>query len=106
MHNITTLAELDTILAEGNPVVLDITAPAWCPPCKLLEPHYNAAEAQVPLVTFVKADADNAHEISAHFGVMSVPTVLFFPPNGGEVQKVQARTVLKIIDELDSLTQE
>jgi thioredoxin 1 len=62
-------------------------AAEWCGPCKRLSPiiheiasHYDGKAKVAHL------DVDNAPEIAAQFGIMSVPTVLLFK-NGKKVSE-------------------
>ena len=57
---------------------------AWCGPCKRLAPIVeDLAGEYAGRVDIVHIDVDEARETASKFGVMSVPTLLFF--NKGEV---------------------
>lgn len=52
---------------------------AWCPPCRALEPVLS--ELSVTLsgkVEIFKVDVDKQPDLSAKFGIRSLPTVLVF----------------------------
>ncbi len=52
---------------------------AWCGPCKMLAPTIeDLAEKYEGRVTVGKVDVDEEGELAARFGVMSIPTVIFF----------------------------
>ena len=57
---------------------------AWCGPCKKLKPVIEElAEEYEGRVDVVYVDVDEARQTATDYGVMSVPTLLFF--RGGEV---------------------
>ena len=67
----------------GNkPAVVDFYAD-WCRPCKQLAPVLEelAAEYQDEIVVY-KVNTDNDPELAQAFGITSIPTLIFIPPNG------------------------
>lgn len=92
--------ELQTVITSNPNVVVDFSAPSWCVPCQRLAPHYRAAALNLrESWVFAEVDIDQAPEIQAHYGIMSVPTVLKFV-NGQQVGPVQGRTALALVKEL------
>jgi thioredoxin 1 len=67
------------IVEHGRGLALvDFTAD-WCPPCRVLAPHIDALARDLgPDVAVVKVDVDDHPDIAARFGVLSMPTLLFF----------------------------
>ena len=77
MQNINT-EKFDEILKGDKPVVCDFFA-TWCGPCKMLAPVMEkAAEAYGDKAEFVKVDVDENMELSARYGIMSIPLVAVF----------------------------
>jgi thioredoxin 1 len=66
------------VVKSSQPVVVDFYAD-WCGPCKMIEPVvHSLADEYKGKVKFVKVDTDTNQELAAQFGIMSIPTVMFF----------------------------
>ncbi len=66
------------VLKSQVPVLLDFSA-EWCGPCKRLEPVVKAiATEYVGRLKVARLDIDRSQAIAVKYGIMSVPTVLFF----------------------------
>lgn len=76
----------DEVVKSSEPVVVDFYAD-WCGPCKMIEPviHQLSKEYQGK-VKFVKVDTDANQELAMQFGIMSIPTVMFF--SKGKVEDI------------------
>ncbi|MEE9263803.1 MAG: thioredoxin [Vicinamibacteria bacterium] len=73
--------DTEVIQAE-EPVLVDFSA-TWCGPCQQLSPIIDElAEEYSGKVKVGKVDIDKSQDVAGKFGIMSVPTVLFF--KGGE----------------------
>lgn len=68
---------------EGNlPAVIDFYAD-WCGPCKMVAPIIEElAEEYKNQVTFYKINTEEQQELSAVFGIRSIPSILFIPSEG------------------------
>ena len=67
-------------------IVIDAWAP-WCGPCKMLAPIIEAlAKENAGKVVFGKLNTDQNPKISMKYGIMSIPTLLYFK-NGQLVHK-------------------
>ena len=51
---------------------------AWCGPCRAFAPTFEAASEAHPDVVFGKVDTDAQPELSAGFGIRSIPTLMVF----------------------------
>ena len=71
-------ANFKAILAEGKPVVVDLWAP-WCGPCRMMAPIVDELATEYEgKVIIGKLNVDENSDIPAEFGIMSIPTMLFF----------------------------
>src|SRR5690349_20631497 len=72
VREVTDATFADEVLAAEAPVVVDFWAP-WCGPCKAIEP----ALEELPLEV-VKLDIEANPAMAARYGVLTLPTVIFF----------------------------
>jgi len=91
------------VLKSSVPVVVDFTA-TWCGPCQKLAPIIeDLAAAFNGRAKVGKLDIDDNSDIATQFGILSVPSVLFFR-NGQEVGRLigltPKETLRKKIEEL------
>lgn len=71
----------------------------WCGPCKMLGPVLE----QIDFVEVVKINVDNHPDLATKYGVMSIPTMIFFK-DGEELKKeIGFRNLNEIKDIYDSL---
>jgi thioredoxin len=70
--------EAEIVNSQGVSLV-DFGA-TWCGPCKALAPVIDelAGEYAERGVKIGKCDVDEAGDLAAKFGIMSVPTIIFF----------------------------
>ena len=79
-----TLVEVDgknfeeQVLKSDRPVMVDFAA-EWCPPCKVLSPLVEEiAREYEGRAVVAHLDVDRAPDLARTYGVLSVPTVVFF----------------------------
>lgn len=68
---------------EGKrPAVVDFYA-EWCGPCKMLAPILDElAKEYEGKVDIYKVNTEEQQELSAMFGIKSIPSILFIPTEG------------------------
>jgi thioredoxin 1 len=76
----------ELVLKSEKPVVVDFWA-EWCGPCRMIGPLINEMSKEFEGKALVgKVNVDQNANVSAQFGVRSIPTVLFIK-NGEVVDK-------------------
>ena len=74
------------VLQSDKPVLIDFWAP-WCGPCKMAAPVIEELAGEYKgKAVIAKVNVDEANELAAKYGVMSIPTVIVVK-NGEEVDK-------------------
>lgn len=93
--------KFDDLISKGI-VVVDFYA-NWCGPCKILGPVIEKLSQLENDVNFVKIDVDKHEEIARNYGIMSIPTLIFFK-NGKQVNKhiglINEERIKEIINEI------
>jgi len=76
----------DEALARGELLMVDFWA-SWCGPCKMLAPVIDELAKQYEGKAVVgKVNVDEEQELAIRYGVMSIPTVIFFK-DGKEIDR-------------------
>lgn len=68
---------------EGNvPCIIDFYAD-WCGPCKMVAPILEELQKEYgSKLNIYKVDTEDQRELSAMFGIQSIPSMLFVPTEG------------------------
>lgn len=84
-----------------KPCLVDFYAD-WCRPCKMLAPLIEElAEEYKGQILVYKVNVDNEKELSAAFGIQSIPSLLFVPQEGtpamqaGMMSKEQLKGIIE-----------
>jgi thioredoxin 1 len=90
----------ETIKNAKGPVLVDFWA-AWCGPCKMIAPYLEQiADEMGGQATVAKVNVDENGDLSARFGIRSIPTLMIFKDGRvvdhaiGALPKEQIRTLL------------
>ncbi len=78
VHTFTDANFQSDALEAGMPVVVDFWA-EWCGPCKAIAPIIDeVADEYAGRVRIGKLDTDSNQQVAIQYGIMSIPTVMFF----------------------------
>jgi thioredoxin 1 len=70
-------ANFDQFVKENPKVVVDCWA-AWCAPCRMIAPVIEELAAEKTDIKFAKLDVDHNRAVPMKYGIMSIPTLLYF----------------------------
>ena len=98
---VTSITSLNEVPKTGC-VVIDFYA-TWCGPCKKLTPEFSRLSNEYPNITFLKVDTDDAEDLSKHYGVTALPTVIFIK-NGEIISMIKGFSLDNMVSELNELS--
>ena len=89
------------VLKSDKPVLVDFWA-SWCGPCRMLAPTVDAIADETPNVKVCKVNVDNEEALAIRFGIMSIPTLLFFDHGELKGQLMGVQPKQSILDLLNA----
>ncbi len=73
----------DELISKGN-VLVDFYA-TWCGPCNMLKEELEKVKNEIQIV---KINTDNNIELCKRYGVMSIPTLIYFKKDGTYISNI------------------
>lgn len=101
-----TAEDFGTTIGANGIVFVDFWA-AWCGPCRMFGPVFEAASQEHPDVVFAKVDTDEERELAGGLGISSIPTLMAFRDGylvyreAGALNKSQFESLVTQVKALD-----
>jgi thioredoxin 1 len=73
-----TASTFDDLVDDADGIVLVDFWAAWCGPCRMFAPVFEAASEQHTDITFAKVDTEAERELAARAAITSIPTLMAF----------------------------
>ncbi|MCA0251331.1 MAG: thioredoxin [Actinobacteria bacterium] len=95
-----------TTIEDNDVVLVDFWA-AWCGPCRMFAPTFEAASQEHPDIVFGKVDTDDQRDLAAGLEIASIPTIMAFRAGylvfreAGALSKRQLNSVIEQVKALD-----
>ena len=88
------------VIEHEKAVLVDFWAP-WCGPCRVIAPSLEEIAGEREDLRIVKLNVDENPQVSAQFGVMSIPTLLLFKHGQVAHQIIGALPKSRLVQEIE-----
>lgn len=98
--------DFGSTITDNGIVFVDFWA-AWCGPCRMFGPVFEAVSETHPDAVFAKVDTDDQRELAGGLGISSIPTLMAFRDGylvyreAGALNKTQFEKLVEQVKDLD-----
>src|SRR5215212_6177557 len=79
---------------------------SWCGPCRQFAPVFEQSSEQHPDIKFTKVDTDDQQQLSAMYGITSIPTLVIYRdgiPVFGQPGAIPGHVLENLIEQVQGL---
>jgi len=95
--------DFDSFVSDNKHAVIDCWA-VWCGPCRMLSPVIEELAQEHEAVAFGKLNVDHNRATPMKYGIMSIPTLLYFKDGKLVDKSIGAYPKSALEERLDKLT--
>ena len=97
VQHVSNLAAYRQALKAGKPTIVDFWA-AWCGPCKMMKPKFEALAQAHPSIQCLSVDVDECGDVAQAESISAMPTFIVYDANGNQIKTIVGADLRSLTD--------